>query len=534
VNIDDLVRYWGRTRPEHPAIIFGDITQTWGELDAVTDALARGLAGRGVGKGDRVGILMKNRLEVAWTMLATLRLAAISVPLNFRLLASELLPMLTDCAPRVVVTEADLAGLLEPAHQVLGFDMFATETNDLPAFGTLLAEPGPVPSSSGPSSSGPPSSVPPNPGPAIELADEDPAFICYTSGTTGVQKGALLTHRSILAVGQAAVITHGLSWRDRVLAAAPLVYTGSGISVFMQLVVYPGATMVLLREFDAELGLDAIVKHQVTACTMVPVICDRMARLPTFTSQRLAGFTMAAAGGAPVRTELLELFHAQGIPLTQVYGLTEASGLAATMRYEDALSRPGFAGLPLLGTRIRIGDPHGETLPAHEVGEIMVAGPHVMHSYWNRPEDTAAVIEGGWLRTGDLGLQDEDGFLKLVDRSKDLLISGGLNVYPAEIEQALAATEGVLELAVIGVPDDTWGEVPMVIFRTDGDPAAVRGRLAEGAAASLARFKQPKYAVSADEPLPRTFSGKLAKPVLRQRFPAAPAGSVLLRADDGR
>src|SRR6185437_15703238 len=145
----------------------------------------------GVGKGDRVGILMKNRLEVAWTMLATLRLGAISVPFNFRLLASELLPMLTDCAPRVVVTEADLAGLLEPAHQVLGFDMFATETNDLPAFDTLLAEPGPVP---------------PSPGPAVELADEDPAFICYTSGTTGVQKGALLTHRSILAVGQAAVI----------------------------------------------------------------------------------------------------------------------------------------------------------------------------------------------------------------------------------------------------------------------------------------------------------------------------------------
>ncbi len=514
MNLDDLVRYWGRTRPDHPAIIFGDRTQTWGELDAVTGALARGLAGHGVGKGDRVGILMKNRLEVAWTMLATLRLGAISVPLNFRLLAGELRPMLADCAPRVVVTEADLAGLLEPAHQVLGFDVFATGTSDLPAFDTLLAEPGP--------------------GPAVDLADEDPAFICYTSGTTGVQKGALLTHRSILAVGQAAVITHGLSGRDRVLAAAPLVYTGSGISVFMQLVVYPGATMVLLRDFDAELGLDAIVRHQVTACTMVPVIWDRMARLPAFTGRRLAGFTMAAAGGAPVRPELLERFHAQGIPLAQVYGLTEASGLAATMRYEDALIRPGFAGLPLVGTRIRIGDPDGATVPASEVGEIMVAGPHVMHSYWNRPEDTAAAIEKGWLRTGDLGLQDEAGFLKLVDRRKDLLISGGLNVYPAEIEQALAATEGVLELAVIGVPDDTWGEVPMVIFRTDGDVSAVRRRLAEGAAASLARFKQPKYAVSADEPLPRTFSGKLAKPVLRQRFPSAPADSVLIKSGEGR
>lgn len=514
MNIDDLVRYWGRTRPEHPAIIFGETTQTWGALDAVTGALARGLAGRGVGKGDRVGILMRNRLEVAWTILATLRLGAISVPLNFRLLAGELLPMLADCAPRVVVTETELAGLLEPAHQVLGFELFATDASDLPAFDALLADQ--------------------DPGPVVELADEDPAFICYTSGTTGVQKGALLTHRSILAVGQAAVVTHGLSWRDRVLAAAPLVYTGSGISVFMQLVVYPGATMVLLREFDAELGLDAIVRHQVTACTMVPVIWDRMARLPAFTRQRLAGFTMAAAGGAPVRPELLERFHAQGIPLTQVYGLTEASGLAATMRYEDALTRPGFAGLPLVGTRIRIGDADGSTLPAGEVGEIMVAGPHVMHSYWNRPEDTAAAIEDGWLRTGDLGLQDEDGFLKLVDRRKDLLISGGLNVYPAEIEQALAATEGVLELAVIGVPDETWGEVPMVIFRTEDDVAAVRRRLAEQAASSLARFKQPKYAVCSGEPLPRTFSGKLAKPVLRQQFPAAPADSVLLRSGDGR
>ena len=515
MNINDLVRYWARTRPEHPAIIFGERTQTWGELDAVSDALACGLAGRGVGKGDRVGILMKNRLEVAWTMLAAVKLGAISVPLNFRLLAGELLPMLEDSAPRVVVAEGDLAGLLEPAHQALGFDIFAasasastsTSTGDLPALGTLLADRGQLP--------------------PVELADDDPAFICYTSGTTGVQKGAVLTHRSILAVGQSAAITHGLSWRDRVLAAAPLVYTGSGISVFMQFVVYPGATMVLLREFDAELGLDAIVRHQVTACTMVPVIWERMATLPAFTEQHLANFTFAGAGGAPVRPELLEVFRAQGIPLTQVYGLTEASGLAATMRYEDALSRPGFAGLPLVGTRIRIGDPHGKTQAAGEVGEIMVAGPHVMHSYWNRPEETAATIEDGWLYTGDLGLQDEDGFLKLVDRRKDLVISGGLNVYPAEIEQALAATKGVVELAVIGVPDETWGEVPMVVFRTEDDVPAVRHRLAEAAAANLARFKQPKYAVSSDEPLPRTFSGKLAKPVLRERFPAPPEGSAL-------
>ncbi|HVW44874.1 MAG TPA: AMP-binding protein [Amycolatopsis sp.] len=509
MNINDLVRYWGRTRPEHPAIIFGGTIQTWGELDAVSDALARGLAERGVRKGDRVGILMKNRPEVAWTMLATVKLGAISVPLNFRLLGKELQPMLEDATPKVVVTEAELAGLLEPGHDALGFDIFATDTSDLPSFEQLLVHSGPTP--------------------AVEPADEDPAFICYTSGTTGVQKGALLTHRSILSVGQSAAVAHGLTWRDRVLAAAPLVYTGSGISVFMQFVVYPGATMVLLRDFDAELGLAAMIEHQVTASTMVPVIWERMARLPGFSEKRLANFTFAGAGGAPVRADLLEAFRVRGIPLTQVYGLTEASGLAAAMRYEDALTHPGFAGLPLIGTRIRIGDENGKALPAGEVGEVMVAGPHVMHSYWNRPKETAAAIQHGWLRTGDLGLQDADGFLKLVDRSKDLVISGGLNVYPAEIEKALAGTQGVLELAVIGVPDDTWGEVPMVVFRTEQDVPTVRDRLAAAAAANLARFKQPKYAIGSTEPLPRTFSGKLAKPLLRERFPAAPENSALPR-----
>ncbi|KAA9156787.1 long-chain fatty acid--CoA ligase [Amycolatopsis acidicola] len=510
MNINDLVRFWGRTRPEHPAIIFDGKTQTWGELDAVSDALARGLAERGVRKGDRVGILMKNRPEVAWTMLATVKLGAISVPLNFRLLGKELQPMLEDAAPKVVVAEAELTGLLEPAHEVLDFGIFATGDSDLPSFEQLLVHSGPSP--------------------AVELADEDPAFICYTSGTTGVQKGALLTHRSILSVGQSAAVAHGLTWRDRVLAAAPLVYTGSGISVFMQFVVYPGATMVLLRDFDAELGLAAIIDHKVTASTMVPVIWERMARLPGFNEKHLANFTFAGAGGAPVRTDLLETFRAQGIPLTQVYGITEASGLVAAMRYEDAVKRPGFAGLPLLGTQIRIGDERGETLPAGEVGEVMVYGPHVMNSYWQRPEETAAAIQQGWLRTGDLGLQDEDGFLKLVDRSKDLVISGGLNVYPAEIEQALSGIEGVLELAVIGVPDANWGEVPMVVFRTEQDVPTVRDRLAAAAESNLARFKQPKYAVGSADPLPRTFSGKLAKPLLRQQFPNAPEDSALPRS----
>lgn len=509
MNINDLVRYWGRNRPDHDAIIFGDTAVTWRELDAISDALARGLAKRGVRHGDRVGILMTNKPEVAALMLATVKLGAICAPLNFRLKGNELATLIEDADPKVVVADGDLVGLLEEAGRSREFEIFALGGEDLPPYSDLLVEDGPVP--------------------VADVAGDDPAFICYTSGTTGVQKGALLTHAGILSVGQSACLAHGLTGKDRVLAAAPLVYTGSGISVFMQFVVYPGSTMVLLEEFDPERALDILEKYQVTATTMVPVIWERMMTLPRFGEARLAEFSFAGAGGAPVRLDLLEAFRSRGIPLTQVYGLTEASGLAASMRYEDAVSRPGFAGLPLLGTDIRIAAAEGGFAGPDEVGEILVKGPHVMKGYWRRPEETAETVVDGWLRTGDVGLQDGQGFLKLIDRSKDMLISGGLNVYPAEIERVLAGVEGVAELAVIGVPDEQWGEVPMVVLRCDGDQEEVLSRLAAVSKEQLAGFKQPRHAIVSDEPLPRTFSGKLSKVVLRERYDKVPEHAVLLK-----
>ncbi len=320
-------------------------------------------------------------------------------------------------------------------------------------------------------------------------------------------------------------ITFGFSSRDRVLCSAPLVYTGSVLSIFMQLVVVPGATMVLLREYDPEIALDTFEREQITATTTVPVIWERMTMLPDFGTRKLAKFTFAGTGGAPVSLDLLDFYRSHGIPLTQCYGLTEASGMVSTLAYEDAVSRPGFAGLPLVGTHIRIGDPGVDT-PAGEVGEILVRGEHVLREYWNKPEATAATLGDGWLRTGDLGMQDEGGFLKIVDRSKDMLISGGLNVYPAEIEKALHGIDGLVDLAVIGVKDDRWGEVPMVVFHSERPAAEIVADIAEVAGENLAKFKRPKHAVALGEPLPRTFSGKLAKPSLRQRFPEVPADAL--------
>ncbi|ALE84854.1 class I adenylate-forming enzyme family protein [Pseudonocardia sp. HH130629-09] len=501
MNLPDLVRFWARTRPDHDAIAFEGAAESWSAFDAATDDLARGLAARGITRGDRVAVLMHNRPELARTMVAVLKLGAICVPLNFRLLSGELAELLTDADCSLVVTEESLLSLVadgDGRHDVVSLGSTA-----VPGYDTLLGTPGPAPSAG--------------------IADDDGAFLCYTSGTTGAQKGALLTHRSVLAPAQAQMIAYGLSWRDRVLVPAPLVYTGSVVSVFVQLVIYPGATMVLLADFDPERSLEIMVRERVTAATFVPVIWQRMAAHPGFADAGLAAFTYAAAGGAPVATETLRAYRDRGVPLNQVYGLTEASGLVTSLPWHDALHRPESCGRALVGTEIRVDAAVGE------VGEVLVRGPHVMREYWRRPEATAETVVDGWLHTGDLGRTGDEGFLSIVDRSKDLVISGGINVYPAEIEKVLAAVPGVGDLAVIGVPDEVWGEVPMVVFHSERDASAVVAELAAAAGSRLARFKQPRHAVASPDPLPRTFSGKLTKAALRERFREVPPEAVSLR-----
>ncbi|MBN9792615.1 MULTISPECIES: class I adenylate-forming enzyme family protein [unclassified Pseudonocardia] len=507
MNVPELVRFWARTRPDHDAIAFEGTAESWSAFDAATDDLARGLAARGVGHGDRVAVLMHNRPELARTMIAVLKLGAVCVPLNFRLLAGEIDELLADADCVLVVTEDRLLHLVAGSAEAGRHQVVSLGSTDVPGFDTLQGTPGPAPTA--------------------DIADDDGAFICYTSGTTGVQKGALLTHRSVLAPAQSQMIAHSLSWRDRVLVPAPLVYTGSVVSVFVQLVIYPGATMVLLADFDPERSIDIMVRERVTAATFVPVIWQRMAAHPGFADADLAAFTYAAAGGAPVATETLRVYRERGVPLNQVYGLTEASGLVTSLAWHDALQRPESCGRALVGTSIRVDAAVGD------VGEVLVRGPHVMREYWRRPEATAQTVVDGWLRTGDLGRMDDEGFLYIVDRSKDLVISGGINVYPAEIEKVLAAVPGVSDLAVIGVPDETWGEVAMVVFHSERDPDAVVAELAATARTRLARFKQPRHALASPEPLPRTFSGKLTKAALRERFTEVPPEAVALK-DEAR
>ncbi len=510
MNIAELVRYWARWRPDHPAVIHNDSITSWAELDARSDAIARGLSAAGVGKGDRVGLLMSNRLEAPLVTVACLKLGAIFVPLNFRLTGIELLPLLEDADCAVVVTEAKHLAQLELASQTLRFKIYATDTNDVAAFSNLVVDAGARPMES--------------------IGLTDPAFICYTSGTTGRQKGALLTHGSAMYPGMAKNLAEGLTWRDSIMVAVPFVFTGAVISCFVQLAINAGGTMVLESDFDIDRYLHVIQKYRVSAATTVPVIWERLMRSPDFEAADISCMISAASGGAPVSIELIEAYKRKGISMIQSYGLTEASGLVATMHSEDAMKRIGWAGRAIVGTEIRIGDGDGQELPFGETGEIMVRGPHVMQGYWRKPDITAETIVDGWLRTGDLGIMDEERFIRIVDRSKDMLISGGINVYPAEIEKALAGVPGLAELAVIGVPDADWGEVPMIVAHPNGDTAGAIAAIESEGSASLAKFKRPKHIVFIDKPLPRTLSGKVSKPTLRQQFPHVPEGAQRLFA----
>lgn len=509
MNIAELVRYWARWRPEHAAVIHDGQPLSWGDFDTRTDAMARGLRRAGVQKGDRVGLLMSNRIEAPIAAIATLKLGAIFVPLNFRLTATELQPLLDDAECRILLTEEAYLGQVEatrsPAEAI-----FVAGSGTRANIGDLYVE-GDEP-------------------PAEAVGLTDPAFICYTSGTTGQQKGALLTHGSALYPGLAKNVAEGLTWRDAVLVAVPFVFTGVIIACFIQFTVAAGGTMVLESNFDVDRYLDTIQRHRVSVATTVPIVWERLLRSPGFAEADLSSMISAASGGAPVSVELIEAYREKGVSLIQCYGLTEASGLVATMHSEDAMRRIGWAGRALPGTRLRIADADGQTLPLGEVGEILVKGPHVMQGYWRKPEITAETIVDGWLRTGDLGLMDEDGFVKIMDRSKDMLISGGINVYPAEIERALASVRSVIELAVIGVPDKEWGEVPMAVALCDGDPQQVVREIEAVGARELAGFKRPRHILFRDTPLPRTLSGKVSKPELRKAYPSVPAAALPLFA----
>ena len=508
-NLHETLRYWARRWPARLAIRSGARDITWGALDQSSDEIAAGLHAAGVHKGDRVGVLLHNRIEFIETMLGVWKIGAAVTLLNVRFTPREMVYPVTDAGLCVIVTEPCLlAALSEAIVTNASLRVFSTECvdqaetlDDLRAIGTSV--------------------------PDVEVNRDDVALICYTSGTTGVPKGAIISHGNLWASSLARVVPSGINFQDRLLVSLPLAYTG-GISNYIREGLVPGATTVLESSFDADVLMAVIEREKITTWTSVPVLLERILQHRRFREIDFSSLRHVCAGGAPVSKFLLRSWREIGVPITQGYGLTESSGGFATVLFPDEAERKlGSAGRSVMHTDLRVVGAHGQPSAVGEVGEICISGPTVMQGYLNKPEETQAIMAGRWMRTGDTGFLDEQGFLTIVDRSKDMLISGGLNVYPAELERALADVPGIGEFVIIGVPDERWGEVPMIIAHgcIELDVEVLKTRCRQ----ELADYKRPRYLVDYGRPLPRTYSGKVLKWQLRQDFASAPSDAVWLK-----
>jgi fatty-acyl-CoA synthase len=495
---------WAALQPEKPALVFGSDTVTWGEFGARVFRLAIGLGRLGVGRGDRLACLMDNRPEFLEVFFATMCLGAIFVPLNTRLSPDELEHSLRGVEPAVFVTSGAFGEVVGPLRHVLdvphwiGADVRPRD-GDLVIAELLLDSPEAEPANL--------------PGPPTL---DEPAAVLYTSGTTGGPKGAVVTHANIIHMTMNWVIHAGVCREDRTLLFLPLCFTGGLLPISMP-VLYAGGTLVLQPSFDAAAALTAIEHERVTFVAGVPTTFTAMLQHPCLPDTDLSSLRLAFVGGAPVSLGLLTAWRERGVPMLQAFGITEASGgMNLCLAPADAGAKPGSCGLPTLHCEARLVRDDGTEPDPGEVGELLLAGPMVMRGYWRDDASTEATMVDGWLRTGDLATRDADGFFAIVDRKKDAIITGGLNVYPAEVEAALCRCDGVTEAAVVGAPDPHWGEAvtAFVVARpgAEPDPAA----LIEACQGMIADYKTPKRVEIVSE-LPRTASGKVRKSVLRER-----------------
>jgi len=472
-----------RLRPDHPAVVdrAHGRTYTYRELRDAAMRQAASLLRLGLEPGDRVAVLSANRIEMLELLFGCARIGTIMVPMNFRLTEPELERILEDCTPSLLLVEAGRNVKTEVAR--LPIEGLSPASQDANVIAPL-----------------------PDP--------EDPLLILYTGGTTGVPKGALLSQKTIQWNAWNTISGWSLSPSDVAPIFTPFFHTG-GLNVLATPLLCLGATIVLPEgaSFDPAVAAQVIEEERCTHVFMVPTMFQMLRDSDAFDADRFRTVKAFISGGAPCPAALFEAYWAQGLSLRQGYGLTEAGPNTFGASTEDACRRPGTVGTPLPHVRLRLERADGGEAEVGEVGELLIAGPHVTPGYWQRPVETAAVLSNGWLRTGDLARRDAEGFYYIAGRSKEMFISGGENVFPAEVEEVLTSHPEVVEAAVVGVPDAHWGEVgrAFVVARTEGllDSESLI-RYCQG---RLARYKTPKE-VCVVAALPRSATGKVLKRLL--------------------
>lgn len=492
-----------RMSPGSVALVEAGRITTYAELETAATRVAHGLRARGVGRGDRVAFLGLNSAALVSIMLGVGKLGAVFLPLNTRLAPPELGWILGHSGARLLVVDT--------GHPGTGFAAAASG----PEVGALVGAGLEVLRIDSQENGGPRRDVD-----VVEAIDEpvsreDLFMIQYTSGTSGRPKGVMLTHANIVWNVYNLLVDVDVRHDEVALVTAPLFHTAA-----LNQVLFPtllkGGTVLVEPRFDPEAALGLIEEHGVTMLFGVTSMYLALAQSPSWSTADLRSLRTALSGGAPIPESLLHTWRDRGLMIVQGYGLTEASPGATMLRPPDDVRKLGTAGTACFFSDVRVVGPDLRPVADGEPGEVLVEGPNVTSGYWNDPAATAAAFtDDGWLRTGDLAVQDDEGFVRIVDRLKDMFISGGENVYPAEVEQALHTHPAVGECAVVGVPDDRWGEVGRAVVRLRSGASLTAEDLLSHLDGRLARYKIPRSVVFVED-LPHTASGKLIRARVRE------------------
>ncbi len=494
-NIGDWIRRNAEWAGGRTALGLGGERYTYRQMDRAV-ALRRNLLVQGLGAepGDRIAFLGFNACEVPLLLFACARAGCVFMPLNNRLAAPELRAIVAHSEARFLCVEREFAPVAAEIQQALPKLRCLNLETDYPS---LLASTD-----------------------AHENDDvgtlDDPALLIYTSGTTGQPKGVLHTQRALFYNALNAIHAQEMSAGDHVLSVLPLFHSG-GLNIQTSPAFYAGGRVSLLRRFDAGETLKAIDTLRPTMFLAVPAVIQALVDHPRWTDTDLSCLRMVGTGSSTVPDALLNAWHDRGVPATQIYGLTESAPTAICLPIADAQAKLGSAGKPAMHCEARIVDDDGRIVEGSEPGEIQLRGPNLLTAYFKEPELTASAFDGGWFRTGDIGHRDADGFYSIDDRKKDVIISGGENIYPAEIENILADMPELAEYAVVGAPSERWGQAPVacVVLR-EGASLDERQLLARFDGL-LARYKHPRSVLFLSA-LPRNAMGKVLKYQLRERL----------------
>jgi acyl-CoA synthetase (AMP-forming)/AMP-acid ligase II len=506
VNIGQILTNRARRDPTMEAMVDTGPGEryTYSEINFRVNRAANMLTRLGVKPGDRIALLLMNGTTFYEAYFACAKIGAVAVPLNWRLVPDELAYILADAGATVLIFDTDFApqvralwdGMRTPiVHwlQVLADEPMLPFASDYAAARSTAAADEPAPGA----------------------FDDDNLYIMYTSGTTGRPKGVVHTHATTFWALLTMITTIETRYGDRFSIVLPLFHVGALAPLLVT--VHRGGTAVLMRSFDPA-GMWRITEEEkITVTLAVPAMLNFMLQVPLPPPEAYAQLRWILSGASPVPVALMEKYRDIGIEVHQVYGLTECCGPGCLIGPREAMQRIGSTGKAFLHTELRLVDDQGRDVPPGVPGEVLLRGGHIMKEYWNNPKATAATIRDGWLCTGDVAIMDADGFVTIHDRIKDMIISGGENVYPTEIENVVLSHPGIRECAVIGMPSQRWGESPLVVA-VKGDPALGADDILRHCDGKLARYKLPKAAVFVDA-IPRNPSGKALKFELRKQFP---------------